>query len=434
MDFKALSAAIKAAINNQGLQIKAVAESIDVSASTLSSWLNKGKKPEKKETMPAFFKLVDKFNINFDDFADYSDLGGRVEHLRLKNKLAVFELAKKANLHEHAITQIESKVTKRLRGNTAQKLANALGTTVDYILNGLKNETPQPENETVFQKSETVRNGLVMLETRIDELATKKWHSHIAELLLNGIDKSLAYQVHIVSRTNQQIVFGTSNQYILADVNYRNRLVGAVRSRLNDQDLKFEFVPLAEQSQEQAVDDEPNFTIPPENEIVTNPKVMLSTEIAALTGKNHKDVMRDIRVIVEQMQGADLRFACESTSYKGSNGQEYKCYELDYEATMIVMTGYDVVARAKVIKRWQELETLAKLGEAPKVEPKPRRIDHLSPEVISVLKQARTVQLAMGMGKQQASRYARELVFDRFGIDMELATTGSRNAQLSIVK
>ena len=40
---------------------------------------------------------------------------------------------------------------------------------------------------------------------------------------------------------------------------------------------------------------------------------------------------------------------------------------------------------------------------------KPRRIDHLSPEVISVLKQARTVQLAMGMGKQQASRYAREL-------------------------
>ena len=115
------------------------------------------------------------------------------------------------------------------------------------------------------------------------------------------------------------------------------------------------------------IDDEPDFTIPPENAIVTNPKVMLSIEIAALTGKNHKDVMRDIRVIVEQMQSADLRFAFESTSYKGSNGQEYKCYELDYEATMIVMTGYDVVARAKVIKRWQELETLAKLYEVPKV-------------------------------------------------------------------
>ncbi len=73
---------------------------------------------------------------------------------------------------------------------------------------------------------------------------------------------------------------------------------------------------------------------------------MLSTEIAALTEKNHKEVMRDIRVVVEKMQSTDLRFACESITYTGANGQAYKCYELDYEATMIVMTGYDVVARA----------------------------------------------------------------------------------------
>ena len=94
------------------------------------------------------------------------------------------------------------------------------------------------------------------------------------------------------------------------------------------------------------------------NELQTLPstKTMLSTEIAELTGKNHKDVMRDIRTIVEQMQGADLRFVYESTTYKGNNGQSYPCYALDYESTMIVLTGYDVVARAKVIKRWQELE------------------------------------------------------------------------------
>jgi len=32
------------------------------------------------------------------------------------------------------------------------------------------------------------------------------------------------------------------------------------------------------------------------------PKSMLSVEIAALTGKNHQHVMRDIRVTVEQLQ------------------------------------------------------------------------------------------------------------------------------------
>lgn len=85
-------------------------------------------------------------------------------------------------------------------------------------------------------------------------------------------------------------------------------------------------------------------------------KTMLSTEIAALTGKRNADVMRDIRTIVDEMQGAELRFACESTTYIGENGQSYPCYALDYEATMIVMTGYDIPARAKVIKRWQELE------------------------------------------------------------------------------
>jgi phage regulator Rha-like protein len=107
--------------------------------------------------------------------------------------------------------------------------------------------------------------------------------------------------------------------------------------------------------------------------VVTNPKLMLSTEIAALMGKNHQHVMRDIRVIVEQLQKDSPNLDCDfkSSTYLAGNGKQEKCYELDYQATMIVLTGYDVVARAKVIKRWQELETLAKLDEAPKVAPKP---------------------------------------------------------------
>jgi phage regulator Rha-like protein len=85
-------------------------------------------------------------------------------------------------------------------------------------------------------------------------------------------------------------------------------------------------------------------------------KTMSSVEIAKLTGKQHKDVMRDIRVIDEQMTGANLRWLIKLTEYKAGNGQMQPCYQLDYESTIIVLTGYDVVARVKVVKRWQELE------------------------------------------------------------------------------
>ena len=40
---------------------------------------------------------------------------------------------------------------------------------------------------------------------------------------------------------------------------------------------------------------------------------------------------------------------------------------------MIVMTGYDVVARAKVIKRWQELEKKAHEKTAHIEPPKPSK-------------------------------------------------------------
>lgn len=85
-------------------------------------------------------------------------------------------------------------------------------------------------------------------------------------------------------------------------------------------------------------------------------KTMTSLEIANLTGKEHKYVMRDIRAICEQMQGANLSFLIKSITYTGSNGLQYSCYELDYDATMLVVTGYNVIERAKVIAKLRELE------------------------------------------------------------------------------
>jgi phage antirepressor YoqD-like protein len=90
---------------------------------------------------------------------------------------------------------------------------------------------------------------------------------------------------------------------------------------------------------------------------IQNQQTMLSTEIAALTKKRHGDVMRDIRVIIEQLEdNANLRCGFILTEYKADNGKKEPCYQLDYESTTLVLTGYDAVARMKVIKRWRELE------------------------------------------------------------------------------
>ena len=92
----------------------------------------------------------------------------------------------------------------------------------------------------------------------------------------------------------------------------------------------------------------------------------LSTEIAALCEKRHDHVIRDIEVIIKQLENSpNLGSGFKSSTYLAGNGKQEKCYELDYEATMIVLTGYDVVARAKVIKRWQELEKSAPKLEQP---------------------------------------------------------------------
>ena len=84
---------------------------------------------------------------------------------------------------------------------------------------------------------------------------------------------------------------------------------------------------------------------------------MTSREIAELTGKSHNHVMRDIRAMMAELErNPDLDSVCKSTTYNGSNGQSYNQYELDKDTCLTLLLGYDVVARMKVVKRWQELE------------------------------------------------------------------------------
>lgn len=88
--------------------------------------------------------------------------------------------------------------------------------------------------------------------------------------------------------------------------------------------------------------------------ILTNTTLTMSSrEIAELTGKQHKDVLYDIRKMLAELELSTADF---SAMYKAENGQEYECFNLDKENTLILVSGYNVKIRQAIIQRWQELE------------------------------------------------------------------------------
>lgn len=92
---------------------------------------------------------------------------------------------------------------------------------------------------------------------------------------------------------------------------------------------------------------------------VTTAASMSSREISELTGKRHDHVLRDIRVLVEQLEASpDLGYQANQSVTTDSCPQTGRvaCYHLDKDTCLTLVLGYDPVARMKVVKRWQELE------------------------------------------------------------------------------
>lgn len=126
---------------------------------------------------------------------------------------------------------------------------------------------------------------------------------------------------------------------------------------------------------------------------ITQAQTMSSLQIAELTGKQHSNVMRDIRKMAESLnqftsesvgseyhrgdrtqykylsdktQNALLDFAIgenasqyiiTEASYIDAKGESRAMYNLNKKACFLLASGYDVVLRAKIIDRWEELET-----------------------------------------------------------------------------
>ncbi len=83
---------------------------------------------------------------------------------------------------------------------------------------------------------------------------------------------------------------------------------------------------------------------------------MTSREIAELTGKEHRNVMADIRKMLTELHGEDGMLKFQHTQINPQNGQSYPIFNLPKRETLILVSGYNVGMRAKIIDRWQELE------------------------------------------------------------------------------
>lgn len=131
-------------------------------------------------------------------------------------------------------------------------------------------------------------------------------------------------------------------------------------------------------------------------DLILSKQKISSLEIAELTGKQHSNVMRDIRNMVDNIRKSN-QFTSESVrkdyhredrtqykylsdttqkelmnfaisdnaskyviteeSYKDSKGEMRCVYVLNKKASLLLASGYDAILRAKIIDRWEELET-----------------------------------------------------------------------------
>ena len=108
---------------------------------------------------------------------------------------------------------------------------------------------------------------------------------------------------------------------------------------------------------------------------------MTSLEIAELTGKQHKDVMKAIRNMEPAWVKVNGRkFAL--VEYQDKKGELRPCYQLTKTECLYIATKFNDEARAKLVLRWQELELQEQKRRQQLCLPEPKEILRLADNII----------------------------------------------------
>jgi phage regulator Rha-like protein len=162
---------------------------------------------------------------------------------------------------------------------------------------------------------------------------------------------------------------------------------------------------------------------------------MTSREIAELTGKDHKNVIRDIRTMLDELEkdGSNLSHPQEDKDSRGYT----TCFHLNRELTETLLTGYSASARLKVIRRWHDLEE-----QVPRFEPATlTRMDILKlamdseercikaeaerDQAVATKHLIGSKREATAMATASAAKHETERLKDRLGINTRHATVKS---------
>ena len=123
-----------------------------------------------------------------------------------------------------------------------------------------------------------------------------------------------------------------------------------------------------------------------------------SLEIAEVTSKLHKNVVRDIE---EQLGQLKFELSNYLDSYTTSQNKQVKMYRLPKREALIVISGYDVKLRAKIIDKLEELENKLRNGNFA--------IPQTFAEALSLAaEQARQLQALEAANMEQAEQLAEQ--------------------------
>lgn len=139
--------------------------------------------------------------------------------------------------------------------------------------------------------------------------------------------------------------------------------------------------------------------------VTDNTECVTSLEIAEITGKEHKNVMRDIRNILEQgVNQLNFELKLKISDLGNGRKREDPYYSLTPKGCLILASGYNVLLREKIINR---LETLEKRNIPSYQEPDPIRRAELW---IAEQKEKRRLMLENQQQQQELQRKDTEIV------------------------